>query len=165
MSNPIKVIYYNDYRDTNLTEDIILEIDIECPIYIKSIFQRHGMFTFIYENHTNKNAVFYYPPTMQFHSKDDKENEALGNSLLKSMIHEAQRAYRLYIALLDQGVVTEIAESVLPQSTMSKFLMSGKINDWVSLCNRYRYIMQEFETISDNIEKIIMKNCTENKKV
>ena len=122
-------------------EHLTLTVLIECPLPIRSQIMRHRTFAYneISRRYTDEDIQMYIFPV------DDMRNQAKNNKqgsegqivnekailLHTKMQVMAQHLHNFYNELIDMGLSKEQARFWLPQSTMTKFWMSGNIRNFI----------------------------------
>jgi thymidylate synthase (FAD) len=68
-----------------------------------------------------------------YHKRHYKGDRTIGTQHMVNLVH--QKAYQLYMAMIDKGVAPEQARMILPQSTMTEFYWSGSLDAFADMCN------------------------------
>lgn len=58
----------------------------------------------------------------------------LYNELVENLINSYENSYDTYLYLINQGVAEEVARSVLPSATMTRFYATANLRNWSQFC-------------------------------
>jgi len=158
---------------TSPFEHSTLSVSIKCPLFVRSQIMRHRTFSF------NEVSRRYTSENIEFFEFDGLREQAAKNlqcstqslvpsteGLSASLSAHNQASLSLYNRLLEQGVAREQARSVLPQSLMTSFIMTGNVLNWVKFL-RLRldaHAQPECREVAEEIRDILIeyfpKSCS-----
>ena len=123
---------------TSPFEHSALSVRIKCPLFVRSQIMRHRTFSYneVSRRYTSENIEFYEfdglrKQALQNLQCSTEESVKREERLLEEIKIYQDSAFSLYAHLLAQGVAREQARSVLPQSLMTSFIMTGNVLNWV----------------------------------
>lgn len=123
---------------TSPFEHSVLSVQIKCPLFVRSQIMRHRTFSYneVSRRYTSENLEFYEfdglrKQALQNLQCSTEESVECEERLLEEIKIYQDSAFSLYAHLLAQGVAREQARSVLPQSLMTSFIMTGNVLNWV----------------------------------
>ena len=92
-----------------------------------------------------------------YHKRHYKGYRTIGTQHMVNLVH--QKAYQLYMAMIDKGVAPEQARMILPQSTMTEWYWSGSLDAFADVCNlRCKPDTQyESQLVANQIDKEMAK--------
>ena len=140
MSKDGKLIkYLASNLHTSPFEHIVVTFRVECPLYIRSQWQRHR--TMSYNEWSGRYSEvgeeFYLPKKFKHQNEmnkqgsgeelDDRECKEMFNMCKISMIE----AKKLYKYLIEKDVAKEQARAVLPQNMITKFYATANLLNWM----------------------------------
>lgn len=121
-------------KHTSPFESVLFTFEIKCPIFIARQWHRHRTWSYneVSARYTELPEEFYVPlpENVGMQSKDNKQvrdisvavdNLSHGYYVAHTIRHLAQRAFVVYQELLSQGCPRELARSVLPVATYTRF--------------------------------------------
>ncbi|GIU69781.1 MAG: flavin-dependent thymidylate synthase [Candidatus Woesearchaeota archaeon] len=135
--NPEKLIkYLMEHDHMSPFEHVVFTIMVECPIAIARQFMRHRTFSYseISRRYTSEDIRFYLPEKLRLQSKinkqgsdsflEDDKDDFLGK--IKLLYDEI---YSLYYEMIESNIARELARFILPVSTYTKFIFTGKLRN------------------------------------
>jgi thymidylate synthase (FAD) len=137
---------------------------IECPLFIRSQIMRHRTFAFneISRRYTDENLEFWKPDVFRKQSESNRQSstdEVIhyledGSDALELHQDTATMMLQIYNAMVSRGICKEQARSILPQSLLTKFYMSGNLRAWVHFIKLRRdaHAQKEVQVIAERIE-------------
>jgi len=121
---------------TSPFEHCIATFLITCPLFVRSQIMRHRTFSYneVSRRYTSEDVKFWKPRQMRTQAKSNLQcsDGVLNSAQAETSLPVATEfAWASYNQLLEQGVSREMARSVLPQGTYTKFYMSGNLHNWI----------------------------------
>lgn len=140
----IRYLWQN--KHTSPFEAVEFQFEIKCPIFIARQWHRHRTFSYneVSARYTELLEEFYVPAPEHIgkQSNTSKQSRILNiwdsgaeltdNEANSSLIADSlESSYKIYRALLHRGVHREIARSVLPVATYTRFFAKGNLRNWL----------------------------------
>jgi thymidylate synthase (FAD) len=132
--------YLADHLHMTPFEHNQLSVLVEVPLYIRSQIHRHRTFSYseVSRRYTADNVEFYVPEVddIRVQSKSNKQGSEgpidpeQAGLVQAAMVEVAMKANDVFEKLLQLGVAREQARAILPQCTMTKFIMTGNLRNW-----------------------------------
>jgi len=130
--------YLADHQHLSPFEHLTATLRITCPLYIARQVMRHRTFSY------NETSRRYTAEDVRLHRITDLRAQSarslqcsestaphyMSDELLKEMRALEASSLALYRRLVEEGVAREQARSVLPQSMMTSFWMTGNLRNW-----------------------------------
>jgi len=106
------------------------------PIFVRSQIMRHRTFSYneVSRRYTSELIEFWKPNELRGQAKDNLQcsDGVLESSEAESIFKmTTEFSYASYQQLIEAGLSREIARGVLPQSTYTKFYMTGNLHNWI----------------------------------
>lgn len=125
------------HKHTSPFEHLALSVTIKCPLFVRSQIMRHRTFSYneVSRRYTDQNIEFFRFSGLRMQSEKNFQCSltdlvATTDPLRDKMHEQTQEALDLYHTLIKEGVSREQARSVLPQSLMTSFVMTGNALNW-----------------------------------
>lgn len=131
----LKFMYYNNH--TSPFEAMVFTFEIKCPLFVARQWHRHRTWSYneLSARYAEVNEDYYVPEIWAIGSQDEKNKQARnitnpGDSDINAVFHgesrdliaEASKAsHEDYKVLLARGVPRELARSVLPVNTYTRY--------------------------------------------
>lgn len=128
--------YLADHRHVSCFEHNYATMVVECPLFVARQVMRHRSFTFneTSRRYTSEKLDFWVPDKLRKQSKSNKQGstdeEAEYPKQAWTLIID--ELVGIYNDALDAGVCREQARSLLPQSMLTRFYMTGNLRSWWS---------------------------------
>ena len=123
---------------TSPFEHSVLSVRIKCPLFVRSQIMRHRTFSYneVSRRYTSENIEFFEFEGLRTQAEKNLQcsTQSLvpsSKGLLEAMSSHSVASLDLYNRLLESGVAREQARSVLPQSLMTSFIMTGNLLNWI----------------------------------
>jgi thymidylate synthase (FAD) len=148
------------HKHTTPFEHLVLSVKIKCPLFVRSQIMRHRTFSYneVSRRYTSENIEFYKFPTARKQSETNFQCSL--DSLVPSttpalslMMEHDKNALTLYHKLIEDGVAREQARSVLPQSLMTSFVMTGNALNWA------RFLKLRLDSHAQKECQIVAQKC------
>lgn len=133
----VKLInYLAKHRHDSVFEHCTMTVEIKCPLFIRSQIMRHRSMSYneFSRRYTSDDIEFYTPPVWKQQAKDNRqsssepiEDDGSSDWYYSNVVNYALKGYN---HLLANGVSREQARMVLPQSTYTRFIMTGNLRNW-----------------------------------
>lgn len=142
--------YLWKHKHTSPFESVEFQFEVKCPIFVRSQWHRHRTQSYneISARYTELPEEFYIPAFDVIGKQSDKEKQARD---IKSGISDpysqdeigwcreqadlisvtCEEAFKVYKALLNRGVPRELARSVLPLATYTRFFAKANLRNWL----------------------------------
>lgn len=131
---------------TSTLEHCSVTFMVETPIFVAREFMRHRTLSFseISSRYSVMEPKFYLPsearPKKQVGKSIDYNLVPFNNDIAEChvenrMLEVFTEAYAQYLDLLDYGVAKEVARMLLPVSLMTRFYVTGNLNNWFKFLN------------------------------
>ena len=177
--------YLADHQHMSPFEHQSATFLIECPLFIRSQIMRHRTFSYneISRRYTDENIEFWIPD--QWHKQASNNRQASDGILDNNDFIEycgwtkddneipipdcrsysqdgfniykwgCYAAWHNYLAFLESGVCREQARSILPQSLLTRFYMSGNLRNWIHFLKLRldEHAQYEVRVVAERIEK------------
>lgn len=149
---------------------------IEVPLFIRSQIHRHRTFSYneISRRYTAENLEFWIPDKFRGQSSNNKQCSSDEEITMIRIVNdveswevEAENAYMLqtdscvftYNAMIKAGIAREIARSVLPQSLLTRFYMTGNLRNWQHFIELRRdgHAQLEVQVVANRIAEELRK--------
>lgn len=138
-SDDAKLINYLwQHKHTSPFEQVMLTFEIEAPIYVARQWMRHRTQSIneMSGRYTELPSVAHLPDIFRFQSQDAKNKQA-SSGVMIAQAEEARElmeaayaeSFEVYRKLLDAGVSREIARSVVPVGTMTKWVFTQSLHN------------------------------------
>lgn len=148
------------HKHTSPFEHLALSVTIKCPLFVRSQIMRHRTFSYneVSRRYTDQNIEFFKFLGLRMQSEKNLQcsltSLVASTDPLRTMMHEqTQEALDLYSNLLKEGVSREQARSVLPQSLMTSFVMTGNALNWS------RFLKLRLDAHSQQECQVIARGC------
>lgn len=126
---------------TSTLEHCSVTFMVETPIFVAREFMRHRTLSFneISSRYSVMEPKFYLPsearPKKQVGKSIDYQLVPFDDDMTEwhvetRMLDVFTEAYAKYLDLLDYGVAKEVARMLLPVSLMTRFYVTGNLNNW-----------------------------------
>ena len=127
---------------TSTLEHCSVTFMVETPIFVAREFMRHRTLSFneISSRYSVMEPKFYLPsearPKKQVGKSIDYKLVPFDDDITEyhvenRMVEMFTEAYAQYLGLLDYGVAKEVARMLLPVSLMTRFYVTGNLNNWL----------------------------------
>jgi thymidylate synthase (FAD) len=146
-------------------EHCLMTVEIKCPLLISQQIQRHRTFAFnqLSRRYTSENIEFYDPKIWMQQAKDNRQ--ASDGVLSSEIMDRIDTVYGNHLAdcllrydhLLELGVSREQARMILPQSTYTRFIMTGNLRNWhhfISL-RAHKGAQEEAQIIARKVQQLL----------
>lgn len=129
--------YLIQNHHTSPFEAVTFTFEIKCPMFIARQWHRHRTWSYneVSARYTELPSEFYLPTAESIgkQTKHNKQTRDIGGEVTQEdetnvnlIGHACQEAFRMYNILLSRGVPRELARSVLPMSSYTRFF--GTVN-------------------------------------
>ena len=147
-------------------ESCVVSFEIKAPIFVVRQWHRHRTQSYneISARYTELPAEFYVPDLEQIttQSKDNKqmrsEDVNLEREGIQRMIdYQNTQAFKLYQQMLNKGCPRELARSVLPVGTYTKFFATANLHNWFKFIGErsHPHAQYEIRVYSDAILEML----------
>lgn len=157
---------------TSCFEHCAMTVHVKVPIFIARQIQRHRVFSYneISGRYSELDLEFYVPSPERpltnngsgaypdLVSTEDQEEKY---KILHGYLQENQQFIKkCYKDMLDRGVATEIARSVLPLNTYTEFYMTGNLKNWLDFVSKRTVpnAQEEVRFVAEAVAKMIEDN-------
>ena len=130
----ISYLYSNSH--TSPFEAMVFTFEVKCPIFIARQWQRHRTWKYneVSARYTELPEEFYVPEALYEQGKGNKQMSGTDRVkedtyLLGVMISNNERAFNAYHHLLSHGASREIARTVLPLATYTRFFCTVDLHN------------------------------------
>lgn len=122
--------YMYSHKHTSPFEAMVFTFEIKCPLFIARQWHRHRTWSYneVSARYTELPNDFYVPDVQQITTQDAKNKQARTDEQhpraewMQALINEASaESHRRYQELLRSGCPRELARSVLPVNTYTRF--------------------------------------------
>lgn len=184
VAKDIKLMHYlAEHKHTSCFEHQTTTFLIEVPLFIRSQIMRHRTFSYneISRRYTDENLEFWIPDKWRKQSASNKQastDESVGYyagggyGTLDELdnpnnVHRYLTKFALdqYHIMLENGVCREQARSILPQSLLTKFYMTGNLRNWAHFIElrRDEHAQHEVQVpanrIADKLRELWPESC------
>lgn len=154
VSNPVNqdsdnyaklIKYCIDNAHWSIFEQAFMTVEIKTSRAIAAQILRHRSFSFqeFSQRYANASLIDENIPTFEVRRQDTKNRQNSTDDLpnhIKKYWREVtkehfEKAYRLYEAMINDGIAKECARFILPLATPTKLYMSGSIRSWIHYIN------------------------------
>lgn len=162
----IKLIrYLAKHRHMSPFEHCVMTVEITCPLFIRSQIMRHRTFAFneVSRRYTSDDLEFYTPDVWKMQAENNRQAsdgplDSISQWAALSCYNDGiEKAKDEYSNLLAMGVSREQARMVLPQSTYTRFIMTGNLRNWhhfISL-RSHKGAQEEAQWIAEEIRMLL----------
>lgn len=143
-----------DHRHVSCFEHNYATFIVECPLFVRSQIMRHSSFKFneVSRRYTSEKIEFWIPDKWRAQSKSNKqcstdtkvEDEDFAVLRYKRAVCESESAFSDLLKY--GGVCREQARTVLPQSLLTRFFMTGNLRSWWSFLSSRLKDDTQYET-------------------
>lgn len=127
-------------KHTSPFESVEFQFEIKCPLFIARQWHRHRTFSYneVSARYTELPEEFYVPQIEQIGKQDTRNKQ--GRIITGDSTHEegvvivtehCKNCFELYRDLLTNGWPRELARSVLPLATYTRFFAKGNLRNWL----------------------------------
>jgi thymidylate synthase (FAD) len=167
-------------KHTSPLEHVILSFIIKTPLFIRSQWMRHRMWSFneISRRYTSEEIEFYNPSVFRKQSNNNKQASTddtieiilfRGKEYTVKELMESHSNYckELYDVLLEQEVAREQARMVLPQNLYTKFYATVDLHNLLHFIDirNHHHAQFEMRKFAESIEQLAEKVIPETMKI
>ncbi len=127
--------YLAEHQHYSCFEHNVMTLELKVPIFLSKQIMRHRTFSYneVSRRYTSEDIEFYFPDwRKQSVSNRQASDGSHGIDALADL--QLRRSYDLaletYNYLIERGIAREQARMVLPQSTYTRFIMTGSLRNW-----------------------------------
>ncbi len=173
-SKLIKHLVDNDH--TTPLEAVVLTLEIKCPIFIARQWMRHRAASYneISARYTEIDEEFYLPAAdhIGLQSSTNKQSRYFGPSSCcatdwrEEIEFSCKESFQVYNSLLKEGVPREIARTVLPLATYTRFYYTVNLHNLLHFITLRKdsHAQWEIQEYARAIEKILLQLVPETMK-
>ncbi len=136
----VNYLYKN--KHTSPFEAMVFTFEIKAPIFVIRQWHRHRTWSYneVSARYTELPEEFYVPPALYEQGQGNKQMSAdkvitSNEMFLKEMEYQNTQAFNLYHCMLKAGVSRELARTVLPLSTYSRFFGTVNLHNLFKFCS------------------------------
>jgi len=139
-------------------ESVEVQFEVKAPIFVVRQWHRHRTQSYneVSARYTELPEEYYLPnlEVMGVQSKSSKQSRDLVTTPLQAEQHRRarvsmdthnQEAFKLYRNLLSQGVPRELARTVLPLGTYTRFYAKANLNNWFRFLSERTHPHAQYE--------------------
>ena len=131
-------------------ESCVLTIEVKCPMFIARQWHRHRTQSYneVSARYTEMPNDYYVPPVavigeqsaINHQAREIKETDKAVPAHIKATIDEGcALSFRIYQELLNMDCPRELARSVLPMATFTRFFATANLHNW------FRFIKERID--------------------
>jgi len=136
----LKFLWKN--KHTSPFESVEIQFEIKCPLFIARQWHRHRTASYneVSARYTELPEEFYVPNIAVIGSQSSVNKQARdfgesistkANKIQRIIEDDCQRSFNRYKSLLAEGCPRELARSVLPLATYTRFFAKANLRNWL----------------------------------
>ena len=151
-------------------EAVVFTFQLKMPIFVARQLMRHRMASYneVSLRYTDAEEAMYTPDLVDVRKKIGKpgaytyervSNPLLAQGVVDTIVASNERAWRDYCFLLDQGVASELARTVLPLGTFTTMTMTLNLRSALNLLSLRSdsHAQLEIRELADEMERQIAR--------
>jgi len=131
--------YLWKHKHTSPFESVEFQFEIKCPIFVTRQWHRHRTQSYneVSARYTELPEEYYVPEHLNAQSVSNKQGRdecyvIQNEQEFRELMYETNKAaFEIYRKLLEAGVTRELARSVLPMATYTRFFAKSNLRNWL----------------------------------